>query len=362
MKKRTSILVTICLIGVIIILSLLVYLTPLPNQRNNGFSRQWLSDAIKPLNHSTTELPISRISGASKEHVFLSGTDPRWILMMDKMLYTKDTLQFAIQGNDQLLSSIDISVDSPNVYIYAKNISYIISSKVHAYQVDTQRLHTPLFTRAARVSEKLLIIRGLDSTQLNQVFKRIDCSTGKVLSETPIIENQHDGGFSADGYLKYDTLTNKLLYVQTFKNRFFCLDTNLNLIYTAKTIDTSYTGDTKVEVVKDGALTKLMPSSARTIVNLDCFTNNGFLYISSGLRADNESIVTFNKSTTLDVYKIETGQYIGSFRINNPKNKRAMSMIASDKLLVILYKGGNIATYELNAPNSNSSSKIATLH
>jgi len=359
MKKQNVIIVLSCLISALLVLSVLYFTTPMPNQENNGFTRNWLPNPIVPLHQNTTSLPISIISGATNTSLFFSASNPSWILMTDTALRVIDTLIFTIQATPQL-AGINIAVDSPAVYMYANNISYLISGKIPGSELDTIKLHTPLFTRTAQVSPELLIIRGLDSTQQQQVFKQIDCKTGRSIRQAVIIENQQDPGFSTDGFLNYDSLTKKLVYVQVFQNKFFCLDTSLNLLYAGKTIDTSSTIKGAIKQVESGGQIKLMPNASRQVVNQGCDVNNGYLFIASSLRADNETIADFNSNTPIDVYEINNGKYISSFYVPTIKGKKMSSLLIRNNLIVALYKGGHTATFSFN--NTQGLKNLTTAH
>ncbi|MET7000174.1 hypothetical protein [Chitinophaga defluvii] len=348
MKKSILLTILLSLCGVIAVLSFLLFSTEMPNQKNNGFTRKWLSNAIVPLHSAATTALISKINGSTNTHIFFSSTDPRWILMTDKSLNIKDTLTFGINPTQELLSNT-ITVDSPNVYIYANNISYLISGRIGTSYLDTTKLSTPLFTRSARVSPELLVIRGLDSAQTHLVFKQINCITGKVGKQAMILEDKQDGGFSTDGYLQYDSLNKALLYLEMYQNRFFCLDTNLNIIYIGKTIDTCATNLISIKPVHSGDETKLMPSTPRQEINKGSFTHNGYLFVMSNLRADNESLIDFNQNTSIDVYEIKSGTYLGSFHIPKNKGKNAIAVQANDNSLIVLYKGGQVSTFQLNS-------------
>lgn len=351
MKTKVFKITFICLAGVLISLACIFLFAQLPNQKKNGFTRSWLNGSATLLHSQSTNFPISKISGATENYLFFSGEDPRWILVTDTTLTTRDTLLFKIKATPQLVSAINIFVDSPKVYMHAGNISYLISGKVHNSDLDTLRLHTPLFSRAVQISQNLMIIRGMDSSQKRQVFKKIDCNTGQVLQEATIIEDQKDAGFSTDGFLQYDSTTKRILYVQMYQNRFFCLDTALQLMYTGKTIDTCKTNGVDIKPVKqkDGTI-KLMPSSARQIINEGAYANRGYLYIISGLKADNESFSNFTANSVIDLYEIIGGKYLGSFYIPTRKGKKINTMLVQNRLLVVLYEGGHSATFLLNIP------------
>jgi len=348
MKISSPIIILPLLFVLIVVVFLFLFLSAkMPNQNNNGFVRTWLPDYVSPLDTQKMDFPIKHISGATIGQLYFSGNDPRWVVVTSHSLDVVDTLLFAIEQTPSL-SAPNITIDSPNVYMYASSISFFIAGRTDTSFLDTLRLLTPQFTRFAQMSPDKLLIRGLDSTLTKQVFSQIDCQTGRILKQAEIIASQSDGGFGADGYLRFDPASQYAFFVQTFQNRFFCIDSNLNIKYTGSTIDTLSTNSAAIEVVKQKDKIKLMSTTPRQMVNKDCFVGNGFLFVVSSLRADNESLKDYNKHTTVDLYKITDGQYFGSFFIPNLDNGKAIEMKVFNDLLVVLYPKGRVATFQLN--------------
>lgn len=350
MKKKLLCFVSLSVAGVVLLLFALYLSADVPNKRKNGFSRHWLPSFITPLHQAKPSLPVTRISGAASSHLFFSTNNPSWALMTDYALHTVDTLFLNIQPSQKMLSFNKLEVDSPHIYVYANNLSLIISGKVDTSYVDTTGLQTLLFTRSARISDQSLVIRGLDSSFQQQVFKKMNCYSRQAEQQALIIDDQKDMGFSSDGFLEYDSLTSRIIYVEMFRNQFYCLDTNLQQLYIGKTIDTVSINNAIAKIKTTKEDTKLEPSGSRTVVNQGCWVDNGYIYILAGLKADNESMVDFKKSTTVDIYQVKDGLYRGSFHIPDFNKKKVLFILVRNNFLLAMYSDYQLATFLMNTP------------
>lgn len=175
------------------------------------------------------------------------------------------------------------------------------------------------------ISKGSLVARDL-TIQNNSLKRRIT----KVTLKTPVIiksfdlDKQLDEFFSNDGLLKYSPIPSRFLYSYFYRGEFLCLDTNLNLLYTAKTIDTVRFAKIKLakatKRVKDKVLNRVTQANPPYIVNRNYTLYNNLIFIMSGLKANNEKLSDFKNNQIVDVYSIHNGKYLYSFYI--PKYKR----------------------------------------
>lgn len=347
MRKKTLLSIfSITFITIAILLTLLLS-TKMPNDQNNGFTRKWLTTELKVLQKTSVSSELSTINGVSNSNIYLTGSNPRAILMLNKNFQKKDTFHLEFKAPENLLAPNTLTVDSPWLYLHINNLKTIIFGQFPDQKITLTQLNTEIFIRSVQISPSSLIIRVFDPNVQKQVFQKIDNTTGNVVKESLLIQDQSDAGFSTDGLLKYDIASNKIMYVEFFKNRLFCLDTNLNLIYKGHTIDTTFTNSVQVASKETGKGTaSILPASARNIVNKNCFVNNRLLFVISALKADNERTNVFNQNTSIDVYQVEDGNYVGSFLVPHINNLTAKSITASNNTLFALYPG-LLATFDL---------------
>lgn len=311
----------------------------IPNEADNGFTRKILNEKMEPSAYFHFGDFVTKISGVTRNSIFVSGEHPGWVLRSNLSFNKIDTLLYGVKLSEKLRAP-SITIDSPFLYMYAPEISYLIKGVVDSARVDTLKLNTDLITRTAQISPQRLIVRAIDSTQSKQIFKVIDCMSGDVIKEIDPMEKQQYGGFDTDGNLKYDKTSGRIVYVKMFQNEYYCLDTNLNLLYKGHTIDTTYSNSVNIDLVNADGVTKVMATKPRVIVNRHVDASDGLLYIMSGLRADNEKLKNFNTIIPVDVYEISDGKYVGSFYLPRFEGKKIRDFKVFNNTLLALYEDG----------------------
>lgn len=348
MANKKLFLVLIAVLGIAAIsLNFILKVANLPNRAQNGFIRTQLLNIDEPQKTLSSNGLVTRISGFYHNKVFLSGKDPQWILKSDFKFDVIDTIVFGINETESLRDP-GIVVDYPNVYMYARDISYLLTGTVHKPMLDTLKLKTFLITRSAQISRNRLAVRSIDSSQTRQVFSIVDCQSGDVVVQKTIIENQQFGGFNVDGEFKYDKTSGNLFYVQMFSNELICMDTMLNIIYKGRTIDTTFVNKVNIDLVTEDGSTKVMSTAPRQVVNKFMDIKDGFIFINSGLRADNQKLLDFNKRFVFDIYKSENAKYVGSIFVKKHENVKMSDFKVHDGRLFLVYDNGVCAVYELN--------------
>lgn len=194
------------------------------------------------------------------------------------------------------------------------NDSNVISSyKINKFRFD--------FFQA--ISPKTLIVRARHKN--NGIENR---SLAKLKLDDPVtvdkeypLPNLANGLFTNDGVLIYDKKNARIFYMYFYRGEFLSLDTNLNLLYKAKTIDTVRNVEIKTHIFasksNDGRekLKQLAPVKPPKFVNLNIATDNKCIYILSKLKADNEIEKDSRENQVVDVYNNIDGKYLHSFYI-----------------------------------------------
>ncbi|WP_423736077.1 hypothetical protein [Chitinophaga caseinilytica] len=347
MSRKPLILLGILTIIAVLSIAFILSKADLPNKLDNGFERKLIQNAIEPsISKQITEY-AKKISGTTPSSIFFSGQNPAWVLKVDRYLNIVDTLVYGIELTEQFRDP-GITIDSPYIYMYSPEIKYLVKGFVDSTRIDTLKLKTELFSRAAQISPDWLVLRAIDSTQSKQVFQIMDCRTGETIRQAQIINDQQFGGFEHDGHLRYDKSTNSIFFVQMFQNRYFCMDTMLNIKYIGKTIDTTNTNMVKIGLVTENGVSKVMASKPRIIVNQSISASNGRLFVVSGLRADKESLNEFNKVVPVDMYDASSGKYLGSFHLSKGSGDKILDFIIDNKTAIVLFKNGICNIYALN--------------
>ncbi|MDR3716008.1 MAG: hypothetical protein P4L51_24650 [Puia sp.] len=345
MQKKVLLKLGALLLLAVIILASLAYFNRSPNAKPNGFARKWLTDWIEGQDQKTIPAPLVRICGVSGDRIYTAGQNPQYLMSFDRKLEQKGVLTLNIPLTQKLQAANGLIVDSPEVYLFANNLSTLYKAGIDQPGIDSIKLGKGIFTRSIRLEKDLAVIRGFDDDPMRQVFKTVDLRNGLISHRNPLVDDA-DGGFATDGLLNYDSTYHRILYLQYYQNVFFCLDTNLNLLYQGHTIDTTRYNPVRIKKLKNDYEQKLVPVTPRFPIIRNSFASNGLLYVISELKADNESPENFRHNSVVDIYRVPDGRYTGSFYIPNIGEDNIQSLFIDSGILIALYKK-HIATFRL---------------
>lgn len=338
-------------LSVFILIALLFFAPPLPNQRDNGFTRIWVKNLPELIRQVETEIPVEAISGATEHHIFISTSNPVCLIRQNYSLDKFDTIYIPINPTPNVLSGRKMVIDSPWSYLFLNNEPGFVFGKLNDSTLgDAAFMKTKqLFVQSVPLSPSTVVVRTFDSLQSKQIFQKVYSLNGEVLAEEEVFENQTDRGFGTGGILRFDETSNLLVYVQSYQNQFIILDTNLVVAHRFNTIDTTFTNDVSITQARIDGREKLVPAKARINVNKNAFVSNGLLFIAAGLRADNETLDAFNNNSAIDIYQINNGKYLGSFYIPSMNTEKMKDFMIKGDTLVVLYKK-NIAIFKKTFP------------
>jgi hypothetical protein len=316
-----------------------------PNLNKNGFKRHFLNNVIQQLNFMHLEEDVYKICGASKNNLYLQCKSVNKLLVTDFNLSYKKYHFLNFLKNKTLESLFFTYIDSPNVYILASNVPSIISYNLNTNNWFSCKLSRPA-SKGIVISNNSFVIRNANFDRADHVFKKINLFTGQVQEEENISDKVGDGGFATDGILSYDIAQNRMFYTFFYCNRFLCLDSNLNLLYTGRTIDTCNSYRSKGSKISTEFSTIYSLSTPVRFVNKNSCLANGYIYINSALKADNESWKSFDNNSVIDIYKQNDGRYYGSFYIPYFNGNKMLSFRVFNDFLIAIY-GKDVVTYRL---------------
>jgi hypothetical protein len=316
------------------------------DEKEIDFERKASSIEPKLISITQRNKMIVDVAGITRQSLYFQTKSPATLLVTNKELKANRYLTLNIPASNKIGTLFFSSVDSPAINIVAGNAHSIISGNVNE-NLAVKVLPSKIFTRAARISLDSYIVRGFDSTTktLDQIFMKIDAGAGKIQREKGVSEMRNDAGISTDGQLHFDEATKLVTFVHYYSNKIFCLDTNLNLMYTAKTFGSADANESvKMSISSKGEVTNATPK--RTI-NKGSDTWNGLLFNQSKVYSKNDISSNRNSETVIDIYDIKTGLYKESFYIPSLKGQTIHKFRIYDNLLVALYKD-YIATYQVS--------------
>jgi len=278
----------------------------------------------------------------------------------DSLIYLKDynnaTMQYLIdplKGHVRKIKLVvpanfnmqgdNINFDRWNTTVHMTNgigeIAAMSSSRSQFWMLSGQRFDEPRSLSAnALVVRSFVKNKSESHLELLKISLAQQASSGKHYDLPP----QVDGIFCADGWLHYDAKATSLYYMYFYRGTFLCLDTNLNLRYKAKTIDTVQWAKIRVNMynqrLKNGEVVlRKSPAGLPTMVNKYFTVSGNRIYIQSGLKADNESAASRRKEESIDVYEGNSGRYLHSFYLPKYKGLNMRQFEVASQNLIAIY-------------------------
>lgn len=335
-RKKILIALLGILVGIILVIVLYI-LSDKPNTRRNGFTRKFQHISLK--GYKTLDLlePGFHIAGLDSPHIFFANLDSSYqVLDVQYENLNKRKINPTTTAT-RSGKAFDIHVENSTIYMTQINSDIIQTNSLQNLNPYNYYLNNLFFTLALPVSKNSFILRGYDpSLKTNILIKKTFSPASLKLA--PVLEKQYDGFFCTEGLLLYNKQAARIFYLYAYRNQFICLDTNLNVLYKAKTIDT--TSKAKIKLTEIKSTKSIVLASRPLVVNTKACSYGNTLYINSTLIADNEKKETFARSSVIDLYDAENGNYRSSFYVPDLGDIKMTDFYVKGNLIFILY--GNV--------------------
>jgi len=343
MKSRIQTLAS-CFVGSVMGVAILYWVSNWSIHNPNGFIRMLPSHKIIGVNSLDVKYNSFYLAGADTKYVYLANTTTPGLVLRTS-LSLKDTTAMRLTFGDSagIFKGSFIFVDSPNIYL-------MDGIKPAVYQVDlsnlklVRQINTTFFTAGIPVSKNSFVFRSVDSTNENILLKTT-IDSPFIKTGVGLLQKQVDGIFCTDGILEKVPESSKLIYTYYYRNQFICMDTNLNLLYRGKTIDTI--SRAHISVTSISSSNQMTLSSPPLFVNKQISANKNWLFVHSALKADNETQAVLDAVSIIDVYSLKDGKYYLSFYLPDFRGKKIRDFKVFGNTLVALYDH-YIYTYEIN--------------
>lgn len=288
------------------------------------------------------------VAGGTGHFAYLANyTNPLHLIVLNTI--TADTQHVKLNIDDirnHKFWAIRINVDSPNFYLRDGAVPIIYKGNVNTWRAFRWPYDSSYFIDLAPLNDNSFAIKAISS-------RSKEYSLGKIMSDTPHIKlqpnllvKQIDGMFCVDGMMHFDKELNYMVYVYFYRNQFIVSDTNLNLVYRGRTIDTISRAQIKVAHISSNS-SRTMAAPPLTVNRHSCVSGD-FLFVNSNLISGNESKKAFDNASVIDVYNLKNDKYKLSFYIHDfRKNKMKGFRVFNDKLIAIL--GQHLWVYNLNS-------------
>ncbi|MFB9840903.1 hypothetical protein [Mucilaginibacter ginsenosidivorans] len=344
--KKALLLLALIAIGSGLAVVLLYGFSSKPNERRNGFNRQRAIPHLKPKYLSWQVNGATDIAGATDDELFFQTSDPTQIIRTSDDFSSIKMVYLPMQANTSLQSNFRIVIDDAHTFVYASNMPAIYCINLKTGAINCHWLLRK-FSRGIALDTSRYIVRALDTGLGDQVIESVNIDKNTEVPFKNILECKHDAGFSTDGLLLYDQSSHLLIYKYFYANRFVTFDTCLLHISRHTTIDTNFTlPDNGKKMSKAGYRPTYTLSAAPIFSTITSCLDDGILYCSSALQADNERTSDFLSNSVIDCYNAVTGIYRGSFYVPRQKGEQVVHIFARNRRIIALYSHC-VAVYQL---------------
>lgn len=334
-------------VAIVIVLALALSAAP---QGKNGFNRRFTATPLQ-LSGAIDKAPtITSFAGTKTGHIYFATRNSSMLFVTDSNLANGRTEAsgFTI-SHPKALRGFTLTVTDSGSTLYAGNLPAIYTLGVQP-DPDSFNLTHHLFTRAVLADSGYYVFRAFnpfDKHTRDQVLLKARPGKGITIIDSTTIPRLHDAGIATDGMLHYDTLNKLLVYVSYYSNKVYLWNHQLQLIKSARTIDTLstqpyFTGE-KNESVNRSTLTNIKP---KRVINAESNVAGGILYVLSRIKADNETNGGFKDNTVVDCYQLNHLKYISSFYLPNYKGEKIWSIGIAGSSLLAIYRN-SIVQYAL---------------
>jgi hypothetical protein len=326
-----------CFLGSITLVLGLYEVSDLLRLRPGGFYRKLPSHSIVGVSFIKLDGKYVYIAGGNDSVVYIASRRIRSKLLRLK-LNTKDTTAIKIHGLDTVkyTQAGYLRTNDSSLYIFDGNRPVIVSGNVKNGEL-LKRFTSVRFTTSVPLSRTSYILRIAKNGRQN-VLVKVD---NEHTSNSIPLGTENGNTFLTDGVLL--CAGDRILYVDYYRNKWLCLDTNLKVKYHARTIDT--VAHAHITIGKKSVHETTL-SSPPLFVNEQCTANRKYLFVHSALKADNELSDAMTEVAIIDVYNLKDGNYKQSFYIGNFNGEKMRDFKVYGRYLVALFDH-YLYTYEL---------------
>lgn len=312
MKAPLRIILTI--LAAICIVAFLQFYTKLKEGKPNGFNRRMVVALSHAKRLSLGSSSFYLISLDTNKILLGNAARSGQVLAIPYSLSQVDTLTLNLPDSVRFAwGAAKIKTEGETTLLYEG-----ITPKIFAFDKSTR--HPKLMTSPSLGFDLLTPtdsgfgFRTMD-TVAHKYIIGATTADGSTKYYKNILQGQQDGIFSTDGVLLFDNGCKRLIYVYYYRNGLLAFNQAMDTVLHGHTIDTISWARLSLHKIKSEK--KITFSSPPLRVNKHACVWKGFLFVYSGLRADNEKGKLAFTSSVIDVYATEDLQYRGSFYVPN---------------------------------------------
>jgi len=310
--------------------------------QENGFIRLLPSHKLVGDNSFDIKYNSWYISGIHGNNIYLGNNVlPGHVFQVNRRLNRYKEFNLSGFENLSIHRGAQFQIDSPYIYLMDGIKGIILKGSLDSFHLN-RVIKTAYFTGVIPCIDNSFMLRSVYLDSGNVLVKQFKDSN---LIRTSLLHKQVDGVFCTDGEMVKIPGSSKMIYVYYYRNQILCADSNLNLLYKGKTIDTI--SRAKIKVAKIASTGETTMAAPPLLVNKRACANEKYLFVQSALRANNETEYMIKDVSMIDVYAIVDGKYQFSFYLPDFRGFKVRDFKVYGQSLYALYDH-YLYKYQLN--------------
>ncbi|MFN3773474.1 DoxX family protein [Cloacibacterium normanense] len=312
-------------------------------KKENNFTRRFIPHPLSDEDTINLNTSSFYFAGNHGDTIFLGNRKAPLLLVTilpHFKTYKVDTLK--ISEYQHPFKKVELNIVYPYFSVADGSIPIIFEGKFPQLTAQKTKTKPLIFTKIKMTKPHQYIFKATLSKNKKAVLGTLNTQSDFIEIHQNILEAQIDGLFDTDGGINYDPKTQHMVYSYLYRNQYIVTDFQLKNKQTGNTIDTIKKANIKLHTSSNG-VTKL--ASPPLEVNEFQTTYNYLLFNASGLKGKFESSSRWRNSKVIDVYHYKNKTYEYSFYIKNKNEKKARSILATQKYFYALI-GNDIIRYQ----------------
>lgn len=342
---RKSLFITLSL--TIIAVSMLLFLRSEVrdvNKQKNGFQRVALTGFATFKKEIIIPTGLARdICGISNQDVFLTTRNANLVIDVNIGNGKIDSIDLKLPVLPLLNPVFYSTIQYPEIFILAGDAHKIIRGNIEQKKYEILAAGEKSFGNGLMINPRNFLFRAIDTSTRESLITLFNVSNQQILVEHNITTRHADIGISSAGHICIDTSNAQLAFVARHSNDIILFDTNLQVIRRARSIDTFH--NEKVTIAhRISVITHAVPPIT---INKRAKLFEGYLWVQSAVKADNDSFADFKKEAVFDLYDGSSVNYLGSVYLPYPPDQiRDFAQIGEGKAVLLLDKSIVIYHFE----------------
>jgi hypothetical protein len=346
--NRKIILLIVCSFVISIgVVTILFAMSGVMKEQPNSFLREFPPHPALEGDTCNIKYDSYYIAGLTEHNIYLGNyTSPLHMLVVNMALTDTQAVKLNVKlkakgfiKGDQKVWSVRVMVDSPYYYLADGAVPVMYKGNVSDWHAEKYLYDSIYFRNIVPIKPGAFAVKSLSGSNQENILGKITAWPPHRTFTNKVLEKQLDGVFCTDGMMHYNKESNQLVYLYYYRNQFMVMDTSLNLLYRANTIDTTSRARIKTGSfqLNDSQISKTL-ASPPFFVNKKSAVSGNWLFVNSNLLAKNEHPKAFDHGAVIDVYDLsKNGAYAFSFYIYHfIRGKKRMSefSVIGNKMVV----------------------------